>query len=355
MSVFDDIPEAFPLDVPLTRLPVSYTLRLDNGERIVTLGLAAFWLLLVPGLILLSTDAFTPWQGGSDTLIKAGALLASVAYLALALRYWLGPAIAASLRQAEVTITPTQVAARVKGLGGTQSWSRPLAEYEGVALVDRGTLAIGERKFPVAAVVLKHAQEAFSVPIVIGEARKVDARAVARKARQLGIAAIDGTLTAATEQPLAAGTIVVNRFQAFKLRALSWALSLSVIGGATTCLWHGWNESLDPACVILSALGAAVVAAMHAFAAHYVVTMREAGDAIEIDTAAVVRSRHRLTRDRIVALSHREGRTHTPRHRVHAPWLKLSIAGRRWPFVIDLQSDYVDEQRLEALRNPARR
>ena len=44
----------------------------------------------------------------------------------------------------------------------------------------------------------------------------------------------------------------------------------------------------------------------------------------------------------------------TYKHSVHTPYTKMRVEGYTWPFVIDMQSDFVDEARLRGLGVTAR-
>ena len=96
---------------------------------------------------------------------------------------------------------------------------------------------------------------------------------------------------------------------------------------------------------------------MHVFASSYVVALHVDPSGITIQTAELLAPTRRITRANIRSVDYREGRS-TPGmvHSVHAPWVKIRVTGYRLPFIVDMQSDYIDEAALKTLpQNAAQR
>jgi hypothetical protein len=77
-------------------------------------------------------------------------------------------------------------------------------------------------------------------------------------------------------------------------------------------------------------------------------------DAVWISTAALLSRRRRIDPRKIVTLQHLEGYGSgmgTVKFDTHTPWIKLRVEGRALPFIVDMQSDYVDEKKLGAVRS----
>ena len=81
---------------------------------------------------------------------------------------------------------------------------------------------------------LKHHDDRYTIPLVIDGALRVKAPAARRKAEQLGLTLLADTMAAPDGTPLDGSRIVVNRFQALKVRFLYALLSF---GGVATAAW----------------------------------------------------------------------------------------------------------------------
>lgn len=354
MSVFDDVPEGFPLNVSLASRPVEFQLSADGTEKSATVILALLWGLGMPAVLLFLAQPFAPWTGDPNWTMRALALAALLAFLVFGIGYWLGPAVLSATRQVSVQISDQQIDVEVRNLLGRRRWSKPIAEYDGVAIEHWGTRGFGDNKIPVAAVVLKHREEPYSVPLMIDGALKVKESGAKRKADQLGLSMIPGKFDGSTSSAYPPGTIVVNRYQAFKVRVLYGAfasIGLATFAWMVSAAWTGGNAGL----IVPALLGLLVAVGMHIFARCYVTAMRGTGSHVEIETPALMSSTQLIPREDIRAVEYREGRSesHT-RHAVHAPWVKVRVSGYFLPFVVDMQSDFVDEGQLIALiRRPA--
>lgn len=352
VSAFRDIPPAFPLDVPLKSRPAEFQLRVDDAERIATVVLALFWGLSGTGVLWLAADPLSPWEGAEPWLWRAMALAALTLYVIFGIGYWLAPAVASALRRLDVRISDSDVEVVETGILGSRRWSKPIAEYQGVAIENWGTRTVGKDKIPVRAVMLVHEDDRYSVPLVINGAMRVKDNAASRKAEQLGVPVIDAPSSGGHPRDRLPGSVVVNSWQALKVRLLYAALVLAGIGGMIASL-HPAGGNGEPAYLLLSVLGLLAAAGMHVYASRYVVGMRVADAAVEIDTATFPSRKHVIPRSDIQSVDYREGRSGAgTRHSVHAPWVKVRVQGFKVPFIIDMQSEFVDEH---ALRDLARR
>jgi hypothetical protein len=348
MSVFSETPDTFPLNVPLKSRPVSFSLQTELGNRIATVALSIFWTILGTSVLYAWADPLAPWPG-DDVATRAAALAALVLFLAFGVADWLWPAANEALRKVDVEIDDTAVRVTAKDLLGTKSWSKPLSEYDGLLIENWGTRSVGNDKIAVAAVVLKHRQDRYTVPLVIDGALRVKAPAARRKAEQLGLTLLEDTIAAPDGTPLDGHRIVVNGFQALKVKVF---YALFTLGGFVLAGWlafHGLGDA-DPAMLAGAVVALVLATAMHLFARCYVTDMHGDATTLTIKTAAFLTPAQRLPRTAIRAVDYSEGRT-TPGmvQSVHAPWVKVRVTGYRMPFIVDMQSDYVNEAALQSL------
>lgn len=97
-----------------------------------------------------------------------------------------------------------------------------------------------------------------------------------------------------------------------------------------------------------------VLIAMQVFTRQYVFDLKEDGGEIALRSGAILSPWRRFPRASIRALEYKEGRMTMSRQVVHTPYTKMRVEGYRWPFMIDMQSDFVDEARLRGLAMTAR-
>ncbi len=342
MSVFDMIPDRLPLNPDLAERPVEYTLRADPAERYATYALSAFWLSLTFGVAYSYGSSFL-----TEFLPALGARLAGAisgtACVLLLLVAWFWRAINDRYRTVSITFRESEISVRVSELGRTLEWSEPIGNFRGVALRNLGTHDIGNRKIPVGSVVLVHPDETRTIPLMIAEATQIGPNSARRLAKTLGIPIVEDVSSIKVEPCM----LIVNRFQALKVRLLLWGLAgLTVVFAAlgVTQLAAGTPNAVW---LILAGVFGLATIAMQVYASTYVVRMHDRGDHLEVQTAALLLSRHRITYSRLQPLEHSEGRSLASRGvAVHAPWIKLRVEGRRLPFVVDMQSEYVDREML---------
>lgn len=348
MSVFSATPDTFPLNVPLKSRPVSFTLQTELGQRIATVALSLFWTILGTAVLYAWADPLAPWPG-DDVAIRAAALAALLLFIVVGVGGWLWPAANDAMRKVAVEIDDAAVRVQARDLLGKRSWSVPLSEYDGLLIENWGTRNVGNDKIAVAAVVLKHRDDRWTIPIVIDGALRVKAPAARRKAEQLGLTLLEDTIAAPVGTPLEGSRIVVNGFQALKVKML---YALFTLGGLVTATWLVVLslKDADPSMLAGSFAALALAAAMHLFARSYVTELHGDTTTLTIKTAAFLTPAHRLPRTAVRAVDYREGRS-TPGMvpSVHAPWVKIRVTGYKLPFIVDMQSDYVDEAALQTL------
>ncbi len=352
MSVFDDVPDPFPFDAVLSKRPATFVLHPDRADRYIIGFIALFWLVFGPALTALIAALFVSLAG---LMAYMGPIIAASIAVAIAVYiWWWWQEFNGSFRVVNVTISDDRVGVHERDLIRNRSWSHPLSDFEGVVLVNLGTRLVGDSKIPLLSVLLKHPDPTRSIPLAIGEPSKIGRRTVERKAKQLGLAALEGIAGASGAAAYPPDTVVVNRYQALKLRLLYWgfvAAALFFAGG--TIYQHIYTE-IDPAWPIMAVICVAVVGVMHVFARQYVLEMKECDGEIALRTASRLFPWRRFPRKTIRSLDYRAGRTRTVRHSVYAPWVKMRVAGYRLPFMIDMQSDFVDVNRLRGLGLRAR-
>lgn len=355
MSAYDDIPADFPVNIQVKQRPLTYVLDIDTPQKVLFVGMSLFWLLFVPFFILIpvmsaeAADPLAPWM--TYTLVTLAIL-----YVVLASRYWLWNNVTSCFNRVSITIGTESVDVEKKSLFATQTWSQPISSYQGVAIEDRGRQTVGNAAEPILAVILKHADDDKSVPLVIDLAQNVKPTRLPKIAAELRVPVIEAIVVpdhAATYPP---GTLVVSKWQSFKVRALNYAFIAATLVFAGIALYQsGWG-TLDPTYPILLVPFAAAIVGMHIYARRYVVSARKgpAHDEITITTAAALANTHIVKIADIKSAKHHEGRmTGAPGDpSVHAPWVNLYVSGSTLPFVIDMQSDYIDKDWLSRFAQP---
>ena len=139
--------------------------------------------------------------------------------------------------------------------------------------------------------------------------------------------------------------------QTRKVRFLAWFAIAALLGS----LLAGVSMLADgetAAAALFVGLGGVFLAAMLVFLDHSACGLSvdfEAG-AVEIDTPRLLGERSRtFPLTSLAGAAYEAGETVTIKHHVRAPYIKLRVHGRRWPFVIDMQGTVADEARFERL------
>ncbi len=352
MSVFDDVPDPNPFDADIATRPATFVLRPERSDRYIIGFIALFWLVFGPVFGLLFALIFVWITGLGENIVQV--IVACVAIAFVVYVWWWWAEFVATFRVVKVTISDTGVDVHERDLIRKRTWSQPLSAFQGVALVSLGTRLVGFSKKPMAAVMLVHPDPSRSIPLAIAGTNRLGRQNVGQKARQLGLPALPGVAAGKSGKVYPADAIVVNRYQALKLRFIQAAFGLALLIFAYLGISQYGTAKADfvwPALVVI--LVPAVIA-IQLLARQYVFDLKEEDGTIALRTGAFLSRWRRFPRASIRALEHKEGRMNTIRHSVHTPYAKMRVEGYGWPFMIDLQSDFVDEARLRGLAMSAR-
>jgi hypothetical protein len=145
-------------------------------------------------------------------------------------------------------------------------------------------------------------------------------------------------------------TIYRNRRQAFKVRAV--LLGTAVLALVAVAVGVGLlanNEPGTAAMVVL--LLTWPFPGMYAYASIYALEIRHAGDYVEIDVPTLAaRKTHRIPVESFRVSDVRRGRMISSRGQyIDTPWVNLSVQGRKWPYLVDLQAEEIDQTALAKL------
>lgn len=322
MSIFDDIPSEFPFDVELTERPVSFRLAVSVWDHCVRGFLSLVRIAMGPLLIYALFEPFMTIGVDVDP-VTVVCWLVIAAYLVWAVCFYFGPEILRLFRGVEVRITDDDVHVTCRILFLPSTWSRPLKDYQGVALKKMGTVEVDGKPQQVAVALLKHREEHRSVPLTFRLTNHIGHSTVARKAEQLGVPMLDETLQADEYTVYPPDIIVANTYQSFKVRAICWiasALGILLISLILT-------KDTSPGAMMVSVGILAVWLLLQFYAARYVVGMREDDDHIEISTATLLWNHHRFPKTSFRAVKEKRGKLQTYRLHVDAPYITLSVAG----------------------------
>jgi len=239
VSIFSATPDKFPLDVPLKSRPVTFSLKTGPAQVIPTVFLSLFWTILGTSVLYAWADPLSPWHG-DDLANRTLAVAALLLFLVFGVAGWLWPAANEALRKVDVEIDDMMVHVKSVDLLGQRAWSKPLCDYDGLLIENWGTRSVGNDKIAVAAVVLKHRDDRWTIPLVIDGALRVKAPAARRKAEQLGLTLLADTIAAPDGTPIAGNRIVVNGVQALKVKVL---YALFTLGGLAGAGWLGFSQA----------------------------------------------------------------------------------------------------------------
>ena len=348
MSVFPKIPSEFPFDVDLSERPTSYRLQIGRLDAIVAIALALLW-IVVGTIVLLTFMEILAAEFPAPSFWYSANLTVCIAYLTWAIFFYFGPEILVQLRAVVVTIGKDHIDVVEHGLLSVDRWSRPLSEFQGVALFDLGTQLIDSDKRPVASIMLQHTDPARSVPISFHEQGYIGQKTVRRIADQLGMTAIDGVSGIANPDGYKPGTIVVNQNQAMKVRIFYWLVMVLGAFIVSSIAYLAATETFDPSMLWLVVLVLVVMVPMHVYASVYVTQMNQYDETVFVTTAALLGANHKLNRNEITGATSQKGKLYTVKHRINTPWVNLWVRGRKLPFIVDMQSDYVATKLLFSL------
>lgn len=157
-------------------------------------------------------------------------------------------------------------------------------------------------------------------------------------------------------------------FDAGRQRWKIWfVLLISLICGVTLVWLGGWlfrTYGLEPADggvlkplmsriligVAFAVPGIAIIAGILLYMRCYV-TRIEADDAAGgfLVTLAGLRRRLAVSPDDVVRVSYSDGIAHAGGISVNAPWYSLRLRGRRFPLIVDMQGDFLDQHAVDRL------
>ena len=352
MSVFDGVPDPNPFEADIATRPATFVLRPERSDRYIIGFIALFWLVFGPVLAGLVAASLLLLLGLTDYLrpvLIVSAAMAIVVYI-----WWWWAEFVAAFRVVQVTVSDTGVDVHERDLIRNRTWSQPLSAFQGVGLVSLGTRLVGFSKKPMAAVMLVHPDPARSIPLSIATTNRLGRQNVGQRARQLGLPALGGVAAGRAGKVYPPDVIVVNRWQALKIRLIQAGFALALLFFAYGAIRQYGAADADPVWPILAVILVPVVIAMQLYARQYVLDLKEEDGTIAMKTGALLSPWRRFPRASIRSLDYSEGRLYTIRHSVHTPYTKMRVEGYGWPFVIDMQSDFVDEGRLRGLGATAR-
>lgn len=343
MSLFDQPPAQFPLRVACDTQPIHYTIRSDTSDAIAVILLGIVW--AVVGTVVLYFVVgpfFADLMGDPVAAMMTWGLI--IAFLIAWWRY-VQPVVTQHFRTVDVSIVEHLVTIRLKTPFREQQWSDPLTHYEGVAQLNLGHHDIGPTKTYLSSVVLKHPDPDKSVPLVIDEMTQVGEKTVQHYAHELGLQALAGMGDETGAQAYPAGTIVENRGRGRLLSGLFWlfVLTFAVASYATVSTVLRGDE--HPTILLLLPFLALLLFALHIFGTRYVTQMRAWQGDFYIRTSAVQLQDYRFVSDQFTHARRFEGKSEGQ----HTPGIWLWVSGKRLPFLIDLQSEFVDEDAIFSL------
>jgi hypothetical protein len=347
VSVFDGVPDPNPFDADIETRPATFVLRPERSDRYIIGFIALFWLVFGPVLAGLVVASLLLLLGLTDYLrpvLIVSAVMAFIVYV-----WWWWAEFVATFRVVQVTISDTGVDVHERDLIRNRTWSEALSAFQGVGLVSLGTQLVGFSKKPMAAVMLVHPDPARSIPLSIASTNRLGRQNVGQRARQLGLPVLAGVAAGRGGKVYPPDAIVVNRYQALKMRVIQAGFALALLFFAYGSIRQYGTADADLAWPSLAAILVPVVIAMQMYARQYILDLKEHDGTIAIRTGAILSPWRRFPRASIRALDYKEGRFATYKHSVHTPYTKMRVEGYRWPFVIDMQSDFVDEARLRGL------
>lgn len=345
MSLFDKPPANFPFRIDPSEQPIEYTLKTDTVDRAVVVFLAGLWAFVGTFIVWsVGWELFSAMFGA--TLSGPAAIILTVGFLA-GWAYYIWPKICLDYRTVDIEIANRTVNIHLKEPLRQEKWSDPLETYEGVAQVNLGNHDLGTTKRNVSSIVLKHPDPEKSVPIAIEQQTQIGKKTVQRFAEALDLPVLDGIGDQTGAQAYEEGTLVRNDRKALILRLVCWA-PLAITGLIVLTALPGvisTGEDYEWMLAVIPAV-AAVTFVLQIFSSFYVTRMREWQGDIWIRTGAIIVRDYKFEPGSFTSAKHYEGRSNNGQH---SPWIGLSVEGRYFPFVIDLQADFVDEKKIYAL------
>lgn len=379
MSIFDGIPESFPHKAKFKKTPISFEMRSDPSDYYADMLIHIGIFAVVVAVVFFAANPFSPWVAGFDTWTK---VLGIVAVIVAA--FYAGKKVFEAYswldHSFQITITDTTVEVVETGSKGKPAWSRPISEYVGIALENHGTHEIHGDKKPIIALVMRHAEEAYSIPLIITDDINISEKAIARATDKLRLPFVTHERSTVLNSDVPEGSIVANLFQSLKVRFIYWFLQIAGVALIAAGIYiflnfglaSGMGGVLRPFMERLAfggamaVMGVLCILGIRYYMSQYVVQMQREGDQITIKTAAQIGdTRHRFAASEVESIDFRSGKidlnhddedeymyedeegNYTPT--VNAPWLKMKISSIKRPFIIDMQADYINLAELKKL------
>lgn len=163
--------------------------------------------------------------------------------------------------------------------------------------------------------------------------------------------------------------LLENRWQARKVRWITWAFAVWAVGwvywawtvAETYGLSPGDGGVLRPlperlgVAAGMVCVGVLPLAGMMLYLSIYLRRIERDGDAVVVTVLGLFASaQHRYRVADFEGAGRHDGQLNL-RSRVNAPWLTLRVAGRRLPYIVDVQAERVEVAQIVALGEPKRK
>lgn len=359
MSIFEHVPNPFPLDVKIDQRPVTYQLKADVVSSYVAIILNFFWAGLIGFVIWLSTHpANIYYQNQFDSLSAFGAGAIGLTFVFFGRRIWREVKL---LRiNIEVSISQDLVTATGSGLR-ENNYCIALSDYAGLIKESWGSQQVNGDKTQVVALILKHKNPNKSVPLIITSAKKLGRGRIDRYAKSLGLEVLSYDHAVGLNADMPQGTIYANTFQSMKVKYVSWFLMLIgaaiiFVAGALLLsigvfsLEAGFEQPLLNRALIsmgMAVVGGGLIWGMMFYMGRYIYLLQIIDDEVHLKTARG--QTFVFKADQVDSLSHKSGKLFTGRQAVDTPYAWLKIKGQKRQFLIDWQAEFIDEIGLKKL------
>ena len=158
--------------------------------------------------------------------------------------------------------------------------------------------------------------------------------------------------------------LLKNKRQAFKVRLVFWFLAivalLAIAGGWAIFQSYGlgaadggvlkpfWERVAFGGFVGL--FGILCATGMWLYMSLYVIRLAREGDQVEFTTLSPFgQSKQVFPVSAMASKTDHDGHLRTTKFDINAPWISLRVQGRLFPFILDMQSDFVDKKRISKL------
>ena len=356
MSVFNYLPDPFPFETRVDEFPVKFVLKAQNTETIVAIFLLVMW---CAGAVFLSWLLLEPYNIVYGFKLSYGlGVLAIVAAL-----FFFGKKIKREIFRLRtkvfVTITDTNVQVTCDA-NPIRSFSCPLSDYEGLLKQAYGSQLVDGGKTQVVALVMKHADDNKTVPLIITEAQRLGRRRIDRFSDALGLDVLSYDHVVGLGG-VPKGTIYANAFQSLKIKYVFLILALAGVAliGVGGYILQSWGMSpadggtLKPLTQrllfsgVLVALGAGIIWGCYVYTGFYLIAIQLKGNDLHLKTLRG--SRYVFNKNDVESLARKSGTTFTGRNWIETPYAWLTFKGTKKKFMLDWQAEFVDELALKKL------